>query len=84
MSFLHSNCKAGMCNDCVSIAEEYEHLLNLRTNALQTAEHKLEQALRDLEKEKRLHAMYEEVSKAGIGDIIAAWMDREIGKIIKQ
>ena len=83
MSFLHQSCKQRMCTDCVEIAEEYEELLSGRTSALQTANAEVETLLRELRDVKRRSDVYESVSKAGINQIIAAWMDKEIGALLK-
>lgn len=82
-SFLCGNCRREMCDDCREIAEEYQELLQIRTNALQAANYQVEQLRIELENEKRRSAMYEEVAKAGMGPIIGAWIDKEIGQILK-
>ncbi len=82
-SFLHERCKENMCEDCVQIAEEYQELLELRTRALQVANYNEAQAKKELAQEKRRADMYEEISKAGMGEIISAWMDKEIKQLLK-
>lgn len=80
-SFLCSACRDGMCNDCLEIAEELEELLKIRTNALQAESARVSKLERELADEKRRSAMYEQVAKAGICEIIGAWMDKEIKKL---
>lgn len=77
-SFLHNHCKAGMCQDCIDIAEEYQELELNRKRALMAANDQAEKAIKDRDQWKRQAEMYEQVAKAGIGDIIAAWVDKEI------
>ncbi len=81
-SFLCQNCKDGMCEDCISIAEEYQNLLEMRTNALVVANYQVEQLSKAIEKEQRKSAMYENVAKAGFADVICAWMDLEISQLL--
>jgi len=82
-SFLCGNCKREMCDDCKNIAEEYQELLELRTTALQSAQHENEQLKNKLSNLQRRADMYEQVSKAGFGDVIGAWMDKEINQLLK-
>ena len=82
-SFLCGNCKRVMCNDCREIAEEYQELLDARIYALASAVSELETTQAEVARLKRRAEMYEECAKAGVGDIIAAWMDKEIGRILK-
>lgn len=82
-SFLCSNCRREMCDDCREIAEEYQTLLKLRTDALMAANARVESLERELASMKSCAAMYKEISQAGIGKIISAWMDKEIGRLLK-
>lgn len=81
-SFLHESCKAGMCNDCIDIAEEYQELELNRKRALAVANDKLEKAIAERNNWKRQAEMYEQVARAGVGDIIAAWIDKEIKSLV--
>lgn len=81
-SFLCTNCRREMCNDCRQIAEEFDELLKRRTTALAIANDRTERLERELADANRRAAMYEQVSKAGINQIIVAWMDKEIEQIL--
>ena len=83
-SFLCGNCSRTMCDDCKSTAEEYQELLTIRTRALANAQHELENTQFELEQMKRRVAMYEQVAKAGMPAVIVAWIDKEIGQLVKQ
>ena len=72
-----------MCYDCKNIAEEYQELLEARTRVLSSANSEVETLQAEVARWKRRAEMYEECAKAGVGDIIAAWMDKEIGRILK-
>lgn len=84
VSFLCGHCSKLMCDDCKSIAEEYQELLARRTNALAATDDELEKTKRELETWKRRAAMFEDVAKAGIPAVIIAWIDKEIGQLVKQ
>jgi len=83
-SFLHSHCKAGMCEDCVSIAEEYQELEERRKQAMLEKEHRYEQMKKELDRANRKATMYVEVAKVGVGEIISAWMDKEINALLAE
>ena len=72
-----------MCDDCREMVEEYQTLLKLRTDALMASEARASKLERELYAMTRRSAMYEEVSKAGVGEIISAWMDKEINHLLK-
>lgn len=82
-SFLCTACRDGMCDDCRDIAEEFDELLKRRTAALANAQDEIEKLKRKYAELERRANMYEEMSKVGLGDIIGAWMDKEIGQILK-
>jgi hypothetical protein len=82
--FLCGNCRENMCEDCVNIADEYAELLKMRTNALHTAEHENGKLKLELAAANRRAQMYEEVARAGVGEIISAWMDKEIKQLLKE
>jgi hypothetical protein len=71
-----------MCTDCRQIAEEYQELLEVRTQALSSAQHQVEQMQLELEREKRRADAFEKIAKIGLPDTIIAWMDKEIGKLL--
>ena len=74
-NFLCRPCREGMCNDCLEIADEYVELLQLRTNALQVANYQVEKLTEEFNSLKRKAAMWEELSKMGMPEIIIKWMD---------
>lgn len=74
-NFLCGNCRNVLCNDCREIADEYAELLIMRSNALSTANHEIEKLKADLICTKRQAAMWEELSKMGMPEIILKWMD---------
>ena len=74
-NFLCSSCRRDMCDDCKEIADEYAELLALRSNALNTANYKLETLTKEFESFKRKAAIWEELSKMGMSEIITKWMD---------
>lgn len=71
-----------MCRDCRQIAEEYQDLLEARTQALVTAQDRVGEMKRELDREKRRANMYEQVAKAGIPAVIIAWMDQDINQLL--
>ena len=73
--FLCDACRQGMCDDCREIADEYAELLQMRTNALQAANYQVEKISEELHTLKRRAAMWEELSKMGMPEIIIKWMD---------
>jgi hypothetical protein len=81
-SFLCTNCRREMCNDCREIAEEYQELLKIRTDALHIAEYTVVELKRQLESEKRRADLFEQTAKAGLPQVILAWMDKDISKLI--
>ena len=81
--FLCTYCRAAMCEDCVSIADEHQYLYEQRKMALARAEYKYESLEKEIAKVRRELEMYKEVSKAGVGDIISAWIDKEIEQLLE-
>jgi len=82
-TFLCSRCLQYMCQDCINIANEYIELENNRKLALITANDKLERITKELNKTQRKAKMYEDCAKAGITQIIGAWMDNNIKELLK-
>lgn len=82
-SFLCNRCKAIMCEDCISIAEEYQQLEQNRKRSMMHMEEELEKSKAEAVMWKRRAEMYHEVSLAGIPDIISAWMDKNFDKLLK-
>jgi len=74
-NFLCGNCRNVLCDDCRDIADEYAELLIMRSNALSTANYEIEKLKADLSFTKRQAAMWEELSKMGMPEIILKWMD---------
>jgi hypothetical protein len=83
-TFLCGNCKREMCTDCRLMAEEYQMLLEKRTQALIAAQDTNERMTRELVNTKRRADMWEQVSKAGLPDVILAWMDKDINKLLRK
>jgi len=82
-SFLCGNCNRVMCEDCKSIAEEYEHLLQIRTRELIAAQDRLEEKQIELDVMKRRADMFEKISKCAIPEVIIAWIDKDINQLLK-
>lgn len=82
--FLCARCKSVMCEDCISIAEEYQMLEQNRKQALVVANDKVEKLQLECDKWKRRAEMFEDVAKAGVGDIISAWMDNNFARLLKE
>ncbi len=74
-SFLCDHCRREMCRDCKLIAEEYQHLLQLRTHALSAAENERERAIREMEAAKRRADDYEQIMKLGQHALVLAYMN---------
>ena len=83
-SFLCGHCKREMCTDCRQIAEEYQELLEARTQALSATRAENERLTRELANEKRRADMFEQVARAGMPNVILAWMDKDITKILNE
>ncbi len=83
-SFLCGCCKSVMCEDCISIAEEYQQLEQIRKLDMLRMEHELTEARAELQKQKRRAEMYEQVARAGLPDIIGAWIDQAIDQLIQK
>jgi hypothetical protein len=81
-SFLCGNCRREMCDDCREIAEEYQELLEKRTQALSATQEENERLTMELRNTKRRADMFERVAKAGLPNIILAWMDKEINTLL--
>jgi hypothetical protein len=73
-----------MCEDCISIAEEYQQLENMRKLSMMQTEDELEKMKAELATWKRRAEMYQEVARAGLPDIIGAWMDKSIDLLLKK
>ena len=83
-SFLCEHCNSCMCLDCISIAEEYQELYENNKNALYDTRIRAEKLERRLARAERKARMFEQVAKAGVGDIVGAWIDKEIDQIMKE
>jgi hypothetical protein len=78
-----AHCTIVTCEDCRNIASEYKELYQSFKHNLKLAQDELAQVQTELAKVKRERQMYKDVAQAGIGDIISAWMDKEIGQLIE-
>lgn len=83
MSFLCGHCKRVMCSDCIEIADEYDELYQKQKAALITAQMEVERLTAENKRLARRVAMLEEVAKAGVGDIIGAWIDDNFRQLLK-
>lgn len=78
--FLCERCKGVLCEDCASIAAEYEFLYQRHSHELQRAHEETEIIRQELERTRRDARMWEEISKVGFTAVIQAWMDDEVAK----
>ena len=82
-SFLCGRCKSVMCEDCISIAEEFQQLEQNRKRAMMNLEVELEKAKAEVVMWKRRADLYLETSRAGLPDVITAWMDNNFDQLLK-
>lgn len=75
MSFLHTQCRAGVCAECQEIADEYEELLRNKNQALALQDMAMADLKLKLETAQRNAQRWEEFSKIGIKDVMQKWMD---------
>ena len=61
-SFLHDYCKAGMCQDCIELAEEYQMLEEKRKEAMRRAEAEMDKTRSRCGKLERKAKMWEEIA----------------------
>lgn len=80
-NFLCANCRGLLCYDCKSIADEYEELLTMKNRALSNADREIEELKTQLEAVKRKSAMWEQLSKMGMPEIILKWMDDQSARV---
>lgn len=73
-SFLCGHCKAVMCDDCQSNAEEYAELYALQKAYLHKAQQELEAAQRDLKLAERSRDDYKRILELGVAPQMLAWM----------
>jgi len=71
-----------MCEDCQSMIAEFEELLDNIRILLKTTEDELIELKRKNELLEYKANSYKQVAKAGIPDIIGAWLDKEIDTLI--
>ena len=79
MNFICGRCKDLMCDDCRSIAEEYEQLLTSFKRANAIGSDRVKQLERELATANRRAEMWEEKAKIGLPDVIKAWIDSTVG-----
>lgn len=75
VSFLCTQCRRCMCNDCKRIADEYAELLGMRNRALYQADQEMERMKRELEIAQRRQQGAEEVAKMGYSKIMLGYLD---------
>lgn len=73
--FLCGRCKRLMCEDCQSIAAEYEYLYQSRSLELIRLQEENEELRRDLKRAEKSKQDYERVAKIGYADLICGYID---------
>ena len=82
-SFLHERCKTNMCEDCITLAEEYQEIEVRRRAKIIRLDEENERLKARFDKLERRAFVWEEVARAGLPDIIEAWVAKKIDRIIK-
>jgi hypothetical protein len=75
MNFLCTTCKASLCPDCKSIADEYETLLQSYKRTVIQLQADKAHLQSELELVKRHAKYWEEIAKLGLPEVIIRWMD---------
>ena len=73
-SFLCRHCAAVMCDECRSIAEEYDELYTRQKAYMHKAQQELEAAQRALKIAERSRDDYKRIIELGIAPQMLAWM----------
>lgn len=74
-NFLCPACKSVMCDDCQSMAEEYERLHQLGRRAQYEGSEEIKRLRRELEDEKRKAAQWERAARLGLPATLQAFYD---------
>jgi formate hydrogenlyase subunit 6/NADH:ubiquinone oxidoreductase subunit I len=78
--FLCRHCLDVMCEDCISIADEYQYQYHSFKQAAMAAQDKLVEANREIDRLKRQAEMWEKMAKLGYADVIQQWMDSAVAR----
>lgn len=81
--FLCARCNDVLCDDCASIAAEYEFLYVRRSQELVRAHDEIAILNAEIVRQKRNAEFWEEFSKIGMPTIMTAWIDHETEKARK-
>ena len=73
--FVCKRCEDSMCEDCLSIAAEYEYLHDKRRLQLMNIIDENEKLREELGREKKRSARLEEVAKIGYNAMICGYID---------
>lgn len=81
--FLCARCKDVLCDDCASIAAEYEFLCVMRSQELARVQDEIALLNAEIVRQKRDAEFWEELGKIGMPTLMRAWLDHEIEKARK-
>ena len=81
--FLCGHCKDVLCNDCQSIASEYEFLHQVRSLELIRNQDEIIRLHREIAELRRDVEIWKDIAQIGYSDVIKKWMDSEVAKAIK-
>jgi len=81
--FLCSACSECMCEDCKSVAEEYEYLATQRKFALMKMQDQIDELNRTIKRQELSITAWKNMAEVGYADTIKAWMEFEVSKTIK-
>lgn len=70
-------CRIVMCEDCLSITDEYAELLQNHQHAAYDGTNEIETLRKDLARAKTTSKMWEDLAKLGYPDVIQKWMDEQ-------
>jgi formate hydrogenlyase subunit 6/NADH:ubiquinone oxidoreductase subunit I len=82
--FLCSRCMDAMCEDCISIADEYQYRDGTLKRAAYQAEDELKKAQTEIKRLQRSAEQWENIAKLGYSDVIQQWMDWEVNNRTKE
>jgi len=78
--FACGTCARLMCDDCASIAAEYEYLAEQRGFELARLQDELTELRREVERWKRRAEGFEHVAKIGYSEVIQGYLDSVAAK----
>lgn len=82
-NFLCGSCRSVLCEDCLSIADEYATLLQNASQSAYFGTQDIEYLKRKLATAERQAKMWEEISKIGLPQLMREWLDERVAKMIK-